>query len=239
MKNCQAPRAAGCAPGGKAYLCAMPTRLLISAAMFLLALAPHAASADEECPKPWVVVVKHDGSLVEGWLLKDAESGVLVDVNGHTVLVPEGDIKEVVEDCDRRPPSSSVAPPSTGTRGRTQRAAPPPPPPSRGQAAEASFRNSAINFSQYFLRWGGGLFISCGGGLFTTGIIVVIFQLVGRGFGPESLLSAGLILGGITAVAAALAGTGVGMVLGAQLTEFARPGPAAAAPPPADVEEMH
>jgi len=209
-----------------------------------------AQQAADDCVRPWVVVVKNDGALVEGWLVKDAESGVLVDVAGRTVLVPEPEIREVVEDCERRATVSPLAPMQPGQPAqpaqpapRVQRAPKPaaaaPASQSRLQAAESSTRNSVINFSQYFLRWGGGLCISCGGGLFTTGILFVVISAATQAGPPstQSLLSLGTVLGVITAISAFIAGGGAAMVVSAQLTEFLRPSTAPAAAPVSDMDD--
>lgn len=205
-----------CVPAGLAYVCVMRALL---ACLVVLFLTPAAAHAQEDCARPWVVVVKKDGGLVEGWLVKDVDSGVLVDVSGHTVLVPEPDIKEVVEDCGRQAPKAGVPQPTAPLATRAPREA----------DSDGRTRNAIIDMAQAAMRWSGGACLSIGGGLFTTGLVIVLISaipaIVSGGF-LEILPGLLIILGLVTAVSAVFVGSGAGLFLGAQLTNNLRAGAA-------------
>jgi hypothetical protein len=164
-----------------------------------------------------VVVVKNDGSVVEGTLVKDIDKGVLIEVGGKTTLVPEADIAEVVEDCSRsvRGKTAPGAAPRAGQQVRDK---------------EQRFRSEVIGTAQTAARWVGTGCLGLGCNILGAGVIAGIstFAYMLTRQDPENalftaLLSASLI-GGVFGVAAIVfMGGGAGLLLGARLADFVRP----------------
>ena len=183
--------------------------------------ATHAPQAG--CARPYVVVVKKDGSVVEGRLLKDMDQGVLVQTPGRSVLVPEAEIDEVVEDC-----SHALSTPAAPARmPMAARAAP-----------EPSARNSFIDFSQLGMRSVGGIMVGLGGTLLTSGIVMALLTFInalGSGI-QNALLIGGLVFGVLGGLAMVLVGLGAGLLVGASFSNYLRETPPGARLPEEDFD---
>lgn len=165
--------------------------------------------AQETCPHPWTVVVKKDGTTVEGPLVKDTDSGVLLEVRGQSILVKEADIEDVVEDCSRRAPLKPAAPAVS----------------SRDTAND--FRTSVIDVAQSVMRLVGGSLMGLGGSIFSTGVLVAVVTTI------PALMQVNLLLPTLLAVAVLMAlfgavslfffVTGLGLFLGARVVDLFRP----------------
>ena len=192
---------------------------------------PNVAVADQ-CRDPLTIVIKKDGTTVEGRLVKDFEKGVVLDVNGKSQFVAEESIEEVIEDCTRHPGKVGGAP----TRST----------PSRLSGGEARFRNAMIDMTQRGLRWFGGGCVGLGCSVCSSGLIVSVLTMLGIIQQGQDLVVAittgGLLVFIFGVVAGVLVGGGAGMFLGAQLADFLRPSaadmtdapPAAAATQPGE-----
>ncbi|MEW5855406.1 MAG: hypothetical protein AB2A00_41920 [Myxococcota bacterium] len=194
----------------------LPTLVVSTLALCALSGTAHAQSGD--CPNPWVVVVKTDGSVVEGKLVREIERGVLVDVGGRTTLVPDEQIEEVVEDCSR------AAAPGVGAAQPQAPAAPPvarpaPAPRSRAAVAADSFRNSVIMAGQMGMRLVGGACMSLGLTICSIGVVTALTLFIGSlGQGLENALVLTLLALAIFGGAAAVFwGSGAGLLVGAQM----------------------
>lgn len=183
----------------------------------------------EDCTDPWVVVVRKDNTTVEGRLIKDGDTGVLLESGGKSVFVPEADITEVVEDCSRRAPApkaGGIIPAPAAPRGKLA-------------TTESRFRNNMIDGGQKMLRWVGSGCMGLGCSLFGSGVVVGVLTLAGAIAQQQSVINAvaaaGVIVVIATGVAAVIGGSGAAMLLGAQLADglrFTPEGPAPAADDP-------
>lgn len=201
--------------------------VLLAAVVLMGAGLP--AAAAEDCPNPYVTVVKKDGGLVEGILRQDlGDQGVLVDVNGKKVLIPDSEISYVDEDCSRGAGATRAAPQGGGGGGKSL------------SSTEAQVRNNFIDMFQRAARWTGGGCVSLGCGLCSTGIVITLLSAV-TAFTQGTNIITTLTLGTILLVAfgvvsGVFVGGGAGILLGAQLTDYLRPdlrevSPTAAAQP--------
>lgn len=187
--------------------------VLMLAAMVWMTAEALPALAAQDCPNPFVTVVKKDGTLVEGILRQDlGDQGVLVDVGGKKVLVPDEEISYVDEDCTR---TGTHAAPQGGGGGKSL------------TSNEAAVRNNFIDLFQRAARWTGGGCLSLGCGLCSTGIVITLLTTITAFTQQQSIITA-LTLGTILLVAFGIisgifVGGGAGMMLGAQLADYLRP----------------
>jgi hypothetical protein len=214
--------------------------LLPLLALLHVAGRPALVRADDvDCPRPWVVVVRKDGSVVEGRLVKDIDKGILVEVGARTQLVPDDEIEEVVEDCSRLPPPVAAPLPAPS---QPPAPAAPPPPPTTGKkvqktvlAAEAEFRNNFIGYIQQSVRWAGGGCVSLGCGLCSTGVVFALltlaYGLTGQTSIQGAVIVAPLLLVIFGMASAVFVASGGGLLLSAQLLDFLRPDHAEPPPP--------
>jgi len=183
-----------------------------------LGLAALGAQAQpEDCEKPWVVVVKKDGSISEGPLVRDIQRGVVLRVDGKSTLIPEEDIEEVIEQCDHdllaAPLKAAAAPPATGL-----------------------FRTNTVEFGQRVMRFTGSGCLTLGCGLASTGMVSALGYML-NGFvqaqnsgqtspQPQVFQLAGVFLAGFGGAAAVALGSGAGLFVVAALLDPLKAPPA-------------